>query len=678
MAQHLAVMEQFDIVLKTGVLYPRWLPDINNGYGLPWTNFYPPGFYYLTSLINSALNDSVNTLFVVSALSLAASGLALYGLSRQMYGRLASAIAAVVYVAAPYHILDLYWRGAMPELAGFVLAPLIIYFAFKLGSFGRARYYAGLGFFHGLFVMTHIPVAFLMSYALMFYALVWAARERDWRIAVRIISGIAIAFVLSGIYWLPAFLEIRSAYEHFSSIFPYHSSYITLLRGIDRFGDVVNVSFAATAIAVLTAVAILSWSGRPANEKHSGAIRRAREDGETQTSLWIVMGFATTFMCTSLSIYVSKLLPKIDIASFAWRWMVLASLFAALLVGAAVDRLQRGADLTPSRLWAHRAAISAVVVLNIWITTQAVVVGALSNPPLNPPPNLVEAGFTPKGSTDPHTLPATPLVTTQPARGASEIIRWDPEHREVHVNVREPSRVRLKTYNFPGWIALVDGKSTPMLSDQDGIQVVEVPEGVHKIETWFSNTLPRTAGALLSALGLLAVIGLAAIDRIREVRSAEDQATSGRRRFIRWLKPVAPVLAPVLVGAVILFWLSSRGSSSGEPAGKGYTSKAAVSATGAPEAQSSTTQGPEAVLHLDGVVSILVAVDEHALSEAVNAVAANDTEEVDALVQSGRLLRVANDTHVRILESAGGKTMVRILQGEHLMSEGWVPERWIR
>ncbi|HTG18178.1 MAG TPA: 6-pyruvoyl-tetrahydropterin synthase-related protein, partial [Blastocatellia bacterium] len=493
LAQHLAVMEQFDNVLKTGVLYPRWLPDVNNGYGLPWTNFYPPGLYYLTSLINSTLNNSMNTLFVVSVLSLAASGLALYGLSRQMYGRLASAVAAVIYVAAPYHLLDLYWRGAMPELAGFVLAPIIIYFAFKLGSFGRARYYAGLGFFHGLFVMTHIPVAFLMSYALMFYALVWAARERDWRIAARITSGIAIAFVLSAIYWLPAFLEISSAQEHFSSIFPYHSSYITLLRGIERFDNVLNVSFAATAVAVLTAVAILSRTRRAANENHSEAIQRARSNGETQTRLWIVMGIATTFMCTSLSIYVSKLLPKIDIASFAWRWMVLASLFAALLVAAAVDRLQRGADLTPSRLWACRAAISAVVVLNIWITTQAVVVGAFSNPLLDPPPSLVEAGFTPKGSTDPRSLPATALVTTQPAGGTSEIIRWDPEHREVHLSVREPSRVRLKTYNFPGWVARVDGQPAPMLSDQDGIQVVEVPEGVHKIEIWFSNTLPRTA-----------------------------------------------------------------------------------------------------------------------------------------------------------------------------------------
>src|SRR5437773_6553752 len=100
----------------------------------------------------------------------------------------------------PYHVLDLYWRGAMPEFVGFILVPLIIYFAFKVGAEGRARHYAGLGLFHGLFLMTHIPVAFLMTYALGFYALVWAARARDWRIAFRVSLGVSIALVLSAIY----------------------------------------------------------------------------------------------------------------------------------------------------------------------------------------------------------------------------------------------------------------------------------------------------------------------------------------------------------------------------------------------------------------------------------------------------------------------------------------------
>src|SRR5712692_8935351 len=34
--QHIAVMQDFDKVLRAGVLYPRWLPDINNGHGTAW------------------------------------------------------------------------------------------------------------------------------------------------------------------------------------------------------------------------------------------------------------------------------------------------------------------------------------------------------------------------------------------------------------------------------------------------------------------------------------------------------------------------------------------------------------------------------------------------------------------------------------------------------------------
>src|SRR2546425_5036629 len=57
LVQHIAVMQDFDKVLRSGVLYPRWLPDINNGYGTAWSNFYPPVFFYLSSLFNAVLKD---------------------------------------------------------------------------------------------------------------------------------------------------------------------------------------------------------------------------------------------------------------------------------------------------------------------------------------------------------------------------------------------------------------------------------------------------------------------------------------------------------------------------------------------------------------------------------------------------------------------------------------------
>src|ERR1051325_735515 len=47
---HAVTMKEFDRVLRSGVWYPRWMANFNSGYGTALMLYYPPGFYYLTSL----------------------------------------------------------------------------------------------------------------------------------------------------------------------------------------------------------------------------------------------------------------------------------------------------------------------------------------------------------------------------------------------------------------------------------------------------------------------------------------------------------------------------------------------------------------------------------------------------------------------------------------------------
>lgn len=690
LAQHLAVMEQFDKMLRSGVLYPRWLPDVNKGYGLAWTNFYPPGFYYVTSLVNIVASDWMTTLFLVSALGLAASGLTLYLLARQFYGRLASAVAALLYMMGPYHVLDLYWRGAMPEFVGFILVPLIIYFAFKVGAEGRARHYAGLGLFHGLFLMTHIPVAFLMTYALGFYALVWAARARDWRIAFRVGLGVSIALVLSAIYWLPSFIEVTYAAEPFSAMFPYHSSYITLLPDTDQFRAVVNASFAVQTAALLAAIAILRWVRQPSSDPASTG-RRAFGEGNSQTVLWIVMGLTTTFMCTSFSVYVSSLIPKIDVASFAWRWLVLVALFVSLVVAAAIDRLRAHNNLGPFWLWAGRAGISAVVLLNIWITSYAVIGAALSHPPFSPPADYVESGFIPRGAADPHNLPDTALVMIEPQSGAFEISRWDPLYREIHVSVSEPSKIRLKTYNFRGWVARIDGQQTPVLSDQDGAQQIDVPAGIHDVRVSFETTGPRVAGTVLSAMGLLMIVGLTLQGRLKKggvaaestaTKSALDdkQAEPGSiltaGRTTQRFKAFAAITLVLLIGIAIILMTMRRFNPAPTSPRNVRTQQEASSS---PRIASGSEGGEAEVrLYLAGKDSVMVALDDAAWDDLIAALSRRDEAALESLVGSGRVLKVESDTRARSLQTTRGRIKVRILEGPYVMREGWVGERWLR
>lgn len=518
LVQHIGVMQDFDKVLRSGVLYPRWLPDINNGYGTPWANFYPPVFFYLSSLFNAVLTDWGVTLLVLSALGFIASGLSFYLLARTFYGAFASTVGGLLYMLLPYHVINLYWQGAMPQFMGFIFLPLVMYFAFKLGSQPRALYYAGLGLVYGVYLMTHFPVAYLMTYTLAFYALIWAAREKDWRIALRIALGMGIGLMLAGIYVLPAALEARFATELYAAIFPYHRTYITLLP-LSGFGNLINLSFELQMLALVAGIVILRTLQSSANQ-----VDKPHSTSLAQTRLWILLAIATTVMNTSFSLYISKLIPKIEIVLFAWRWMAIASLFTTLCVAAAIDGLRIRGAMSPKRRWAYSLVISIVIASSLWLTGHGVIMGAVSNPAHVQPAVYLEAQYTPIGSTAPQNLPDTPPVVVQPEGGATEIVLWEPNRRLVAVRLDQPSEVRIKTYNFPGWTATIDGQKAPFSSDKDGVQVVSVPAGTHKIESSFVNTPARTAGTLLSALGLLAVVGLAALDRVKEARRARGKA----------------------------------------------------------------------------------------------------------------------------------------------------------
>lgn len=687
MPSHLTVMQQFDKVLRSGVPYPRWLPDINRGYGIATMNFYPPLFYYLTSLVNAVIGDWIDTLLVISVLTLAVSGLAFYLLARLFYERLASIVAALFYMLLPYCLLDLFWRGALPEFMGFAFMPLILYFAYRVGTEGRLQQYAGLGLFYGLHLLTHLPVALLFSYALVFFAAVWSIKERNWRIGARLAGAMSIGLLLSAVYWLPAALETRYAYEYTSGLFPYHGSYITLLDVSDKgflpdFFRILNQVFVVGALGLAGLVVVLRVLDKNRNEE--GGMRRWRP-----LSMWTVMAIAATFMSTSFSIYISKMLPKIQVAVPAWRWLAIAGMFTSLLVAAALDLLQRRSDLRPRVLWACRIAAALIIALSFGVSIRSSIIKPLSNPTYHPPGSagdVVESGLTPRDSTHPENLVDTQLASTQPVTAQIEPSKWDPEDREVHTRADQPTTLRFKTYNFPGWTARIDGRVVPMLSDKDGVQQVEVPAGIHVVQATFENTPPRTAGTLLSGVGVLLILGLSIAGRVRltrldieespenaesliESRSVIASTTRGRNRIS--LRVLGLIGIIVIISTAIAL-ITGRRSGSRRPGSQkiGTTDKPVLPATLAP--------GSETHLFLAGQDSVLVAIDERALDQVMNALAGRDNSAVDSLVDAGSAWRVQNNTLARVLEIGTGKARIRILEGGRAMTDGWVPERWLR
>src|SRR5471032_3243830 len=127
--QNLTWAAQFAEQFRTGILCPRWLPDSFDGLGGPTFYFYPPAAFWVDGLLSLVTFDALSVSYRLSVSSLIllwASGLSMHAwLKAEGVSRQTAFYGALAYVAAPYHVLDHYYRGAYAEFAAFVVLPLV-------------------------------------------------------------------------------------------------------------------------------------------------------------------------------------------------------------------------------------------------------------------------------------------------------------------------------------------------------------------------------------------------------------------------------------------------------------------------------------------------------------------------------------------------------------------------
>jgi len=115
---------------------------------------------------------------------------------------------ALAYMAAPYHLLDHYYRGAYAEFAAYVVLPLVM-LAVRLVAEGRPLAVAALAAAYAALAMVHLPTALLVSLTVLpLYVLHRGWRLGEPRTALAFFARCAMAGVsglgLAAIYLLPA------------------------------------------------------------------------------------------------------------------------------------------------------------------------------------------------------------------------------------------------------------------------------------------------------------------------------------------------------------------------------------------------------------------------------------------------------------------------------------------
>lgn len=189
---------QFGTEIAKGNLYPRWLPDSFGGLGSPAFYFYPPISFWIAGAFDASGLSTLMAINMASFVALLLSGIAMYHwlAARGTY----PLIGAVLYMAAPYHLLDLYVRGALAEFTAFIWYPLI---ALAISRLPARKGVVMLALAYGGLILTHLPMAMLTGFFLIApFGLYRVIKDR--RILVPLIASGVLALSLTAFYLIPA------------------------------------------------------------------------------------------------------------------------------------------------------------------------------------------------------------------------------------------------------------------------------------------------------------------------------------------------------------------------------------------------------------------------------------------------------------------------------------------
>jgi len=130
--RYMILADWFYHAITSGICYPRWIPDMNGGFGYPVFVFYQPAYFFINSLIAYWVEPFfLRQLYTLSLIALI-GGFGVYRLARCYVKPFHAIWVVALFQIAPYVHINLYLRGDLSEWMVLELAPWPIYFLIRL------------------------------------------------------------------------------------------------------------------------------------------------------------------------------------------------------------------------------------------------------------------------------------------------------------------------------------------------------------------------------------------------------------------------------------------------------------------------------------------------------------------------------------------------------------------
>lgn len=488
---HFFRLVEFDSCIRDFQIPCRWSANAGYGYGEPLFNFYgqlPYAIGEIFHLIGIPFTDSLKFVFILSVVG---SGIAMFFLSRQIWGNnYAGVISAVLYMYAPYRAVDVWVRGALPESLSFAIFPLIILYIEKYFDKEKLRDLILVSMFGAALVLNHNLSLFMFLPFVASWCIYRLVVSKKYYLLHKFMFAILLTALISSFYLLPViaeskFIDLGSTIQGY---FDYRAHFIGLKQiflsnywgyGGSTFGpeDGLNLS-----------VGYLQWI-IPAI---AGILILLKKTAVKSKFLLLgLLGIFFLFLTHNKSNTLWNLFPLMAYIQFPWRFLGLAIFSLSLASGTLSILTKRQVMIT---LIVSIFAVGATAPFfreDIWYLYKD---NDLLSGKLWEDQTAASRGDYWPGLDVPN-YPAPRDIS------GMKLIEESSNKIVYETSFEKETKASLPHAYFPGWQGNVE-----LSGQKSGLMEVIVPNGHQTLTLVFKNTPVRTVGNLLSVAGITLAI----------------------------------------------------------------------------------------------------------------------------------------------------------------------------
>lgn len=511
---HIANIAQVYQGLKEGIFPVRWGEGWAR-YGWPAPIFSQQVTTYFGALVNFLFKDLYLSYNFIVFIGTFLSSILLYIFLRFYVGFYPAIAATFIFHFAPYRIMNVYIRGALPEFwaSVFIILTLI---SLHMALYERKFYgFILLSLSTGFLLLTH-PFMFIVSIFLFLPYVTWLLyRNKKYFIGQSFILFVmtGLGFGIASYFLLPLFLEIKYLYygstnnhfatghflsmkNFFTEAWPYFTKNDIGPRGHYHIGGL----FEGVLLLISSIVILLKTA-----KNHSS---------HTLFIIMTIVSWVYILFMLQLSEFIYKNFSVLGNIQHPWRMMTGYIIAVSISTGFLLNLVTVKKNL--------QAFILVVIVFVIGILRIPQLYG--KNYTLYPEKNYFITDDNMHG-TQMNTVWMGEVRDYPYKKNKIEIIEGQGKiidlkvgnsYREYKINAKTDVNIVDYTFYFPGWKVYVDGNIKD-IQFQDpnyrGVITYQISEGSFSVFSRFERTKPRIFGETFSVVSIFFLIALALLGK---------------------------------------------------------------------------------------------------------------------------------------------------------------------